>query len=394
MEKKRRQLTLVERWELDIEIAKQGGTFLIEIPQCKICKNYIKGNTSHCLRYVGEIEKPEYVVFPSKECPRFEHKNTLEVKVKNQEEEGLYGGLLGFCVGDALGVPVEFTSRKERKKDPVREMRAYGTYHQPFGTWSDDSSLTLCLLESLLEGYSVDNLSKKFIKYYREGYMTPHEEVFDIGNTTRVSIEKMIQGVRPIECGGKSPDENGNGSLMRVLPLAYYTKRMYFKDKIEIIEQVSSLTHAHKRSKLACIFYVELAIRLMEDRNKKEAYKKTIDFINKYCRSRYEEEFVFFSRILDESILFLEEEKISSSGYVIDTLEAVIWCFMNSDSYQEAVLKAVNLGGDTDTIAAIVGGLAGIFYGYHAIPDNWIQCLVKKEKICDLIYDFSIASYH
>ncbi|ALB40534.1 MULTISPECIES: ADP-ribosylglycohydrolase family protein [Nostocales] len=184
----------------------------------------------------------------------------------------ILSGFMGVCVGDALGVPVEFSLRTERIKSPVTKMLGYGTWNQPPGTWSDDSSLMLCLADSLCSGYDVNDIGKSFCRWYRENYWTAHGEVFDIFN-------------------GK----------IAALPI----------------------------------------------------------------------------------------EEINSGGYVIDTLEACIWCLLNSSSYAESVLKAVNLGGDTDTTAAVTGGLAGIYYGVENIPPEWFQQTARKQDIIDLSHRFA-----
>ncbi|KHD35041.1 crystallin [Clostridium acetobutylicum] len=308
--------------------------------------------------------------------------------MNNPYDSKIFGGLFGFCVGDALGVPLEFSTRDERKRDPVKEMRAYGTYHQPFGTWSDDTSLTLCLIESINNGYSTQKIADNFIKYYRYGYLTPYCEVFDIGNSTKVAIDKMIHGITPVECGGKTEQDNGNGSLMRVLPLAYYVKNMPPISQIEIIEEISSLTHAHKRSKFACIFYIQFVINLFNGNEKDESYKNSINFVKKYCKEKYYDEKDTYRRLLDGKIATYNECQIKSSGYVVDTIKAALWCFLTTKSYQEAILKAINLGNDTDTIAAIVGGMAGTYYGIQGIPNNWIQSLARKEEIYEMLTIF------
>lgn len=388
MEHKRRQMTLVEKWKHDIESYKKGGGNLTSAPMCEMCKYFIKGNVFHCKKYEGINEKPEDVVFPKKECPEFKHFNSISFNFDIEENETVFAGIFGFIVGDAMGVPVEFCTREERKIDSIEEMRAYGTYHQPYGTWSDDTSLTLCLLENITEEYSLDKLAEKFIKYYMNGYLTPYGEVFDIGNATRVAIEKMIKGENPVECGGNTEMDNGNGSLMRVLPLAYYLKEMPPMKKIKIIENVSSLTHAHNLAKLACIIYVEYAINLIKGNNKSDAYRQTINFIDKYCYEDYKDEIYNFRRILDGNIAYLREEDINSTGYVVDTLEASFWAFITTNDYKEAILKGINLGGDTDTIAAIIGGMAGIFYGISSIPDTWLQCLARNREIYEMIEKF------
>lgn len=311
--------------------------------------------------------------------------------MKNNIDIKLYGGLFGFIVGDALGVPVEFMSREERRSDPVNSMRSFGTYKQPQGTWSDDSSLTLCLMDSIINGYSPENLAENFIKYYKYGFMTPYNKIFDIGITTEEAIEKMMKGISPVECGSFSEQKNGNGSLMRILPLAYYTKDMAPLEKIKMVEEVSSLTHAQKLSKLSCIFYNEMAIQLINDCGREEAYKNAVDFINMTCANEYSKEIKKLARVMSGNIAELKEDEIKSSGYVLDTIEAVMWCLMTTDSYKDSVLKAVNLGDDTDTIAAITGGLSGIYYGYNDIPREWLKSLAKKEELNKMVKDFARA---
>lgn len=387
MEQHEKQLTLQEKWKIDAEIAGEGNELETSYPQCEDCNNFIKGNVFYChvFQEKENKRKPGYVVFPKKECPQFDSINPLSIQA---DEKGIMGGIFGLIAGDALGVPVEFTSRKERKQNPVQEMRAYGTYHQHFGTWSDDTSLTLCLIDSLIRGYDIHNMADKFVGYYKDALWTPHGVVFDIGNATREAIVRMQQGIEPAKCGGRGENDNGNGSLMRILPLTFYIKDKEPLEKIKIIEEVSALTHGHKRSQLACILYVEYAIQLLDKKDKGIAYQEMIAFAKEYCKDDYLMELHHFQRIMDASILQAKEQEVLSTGYVVHSLEAAIWCIHTTDSYQQAVLKAVNLGGDTDTIAAITGGIAGVLYGCDAIPNTWIQSLARKEDIYQLLCDF------
>lgn len=164
--------SLLERWEVDVQAYRNGVKTLVSVPQCETCTNYIKGNALHCRCYEND-RKPKYVLFPQKECPAYDNDNPIVLKVQNNRENKIYGGLFGFCVGDALGVPVEFSTREEREQDPVKEMRAYGTYHQPFGTWSDDTSLTICLIDAINRGYSIQRVAENFANFYEKGYFTP-----------------------------------------------------------------------------------------------------------------------------------------------------------------------------------------------------------------------------
>ncbi|WP_294233542.1 ADP-ribosylglycohydrolase family protein [uncultured Chryseobacterium sp.] len=302
-------------------------------------------------------------------------------------------GIFGVCVGDALGVPVEFRSREQLKRSPVTTMRSMGTHHQPAGTWSDDGSLTLCLADSLCNGYDLENMALKFLQWYNAEIWTPLGRVFDIGIATSQAIHRIGKGTFPTLCGGNSEFDNGNGSLMRILPLAFYLKD---EEDIETlyrtVKEVSSITHGHFRSVFACFVYVVFAIELIKGKNKEEAYthiqKMALDFSEN--QGFNPKEIRLFDRVLKNDMSKYPEVEISSGGYVLYSLEASLWCFLNSESYSEAVLKAVNLGEDTDTTGAITGGLAGIYYGFEAIPEEWIEVLARKEdieKLCEKLND-------
>ncbi len=304
---------------------------------------------------------------------------------KGSKKDKVLGGLFGLAVGDALGVPVEFTKRSERKKQPVTDMIGYGTYARPPGTWSDDSSLAFCLAESLCQGFDLQDIAHEFCCWRDEGYWTPYGEAFDVGCTTDQAISRLNEGVNPVEAGGRDEFSNGNGSLMRILPLAYYVEKMSLEEQFELTHQVSCLTHCHQRSQMACGIYVRYAVNLLGGQEPVDAYKTIGAEVKKYySRLPYRRELPHFTRILQADISELPEESINSSGYVVDTLEASLWCFLNSKSYEETVLKAVNLGDDTDTTGAVAGGLAGLYYGLAAIPERWLNSLARKDEIMNL----------
>ena len=381
------RLTLHEQWALDAASYDKQKNIKTTYPQCESCAFFEKGNVLNCKKYVDE-RKPNDVLFARKECPAFEAADPVDYTVADETQNRLYGGILGFCVGDMLGVPVEFSLREDRDEDPVKELRAYGTYHQPFGSWSDDSSLMFCLIDAVCRGYSAEKLSENMIAYYKDGRFTPNGTVFDIGNSTRAAIENMMKGVPPEKCGGTAESDNGNGALMRILPLAFISKNKTEDELTALVAQVSSLTHAHPRSVLACIFYTVFAKKLFEGETKDSAYGFAAELVEKLCRNEYKTEARMFRGILSKTVISLNREQISSTGYVIDTLESVLWVLYHSDSYKEAVLNAVNLGGDTDTIAGLTGGLAGIEYGYEGIPQNWLQMIQNKAYIQKLIQEF------
>jgi len=306
-------------------------------------------------------------------------------------------GVMGLSFGDALGVPVEFMTREELKRNPVKNMRGYGTYNQPAGTWSDDTSMCLCLVDSLALGLDYQDIMQRFFKWYDEGAYTPYGEAFDIGGTTRKALERFAKGTPPLQCGGSSERDNGNGSLMRILPLVFYIEANYGRDfeeentVFDLVHNVSALTHAHKRSQIACGIYISVASNLLSSMSLNIAVESGINKAAAYYRNRtdYTDELTFFERLQEKNFADLPEDAIKSSGYVVDTLEAAVWCLLNSGTYKECVLKAVNLGEDTDTVAAVAGGLAGLYYGYDGIPREWLDTLAKREyieKLCNRLY--------
>jgi ADP-ribosylglycohydrolase len=294
--------------------------------------------------------------------------------------------LFGVAVGDAIGVPVEFKSRELIRLKPIKGMIGFGTYYLPPGTWSDDSSLTFCLAEALTQPFDLRTIGQNFVKWYKENYWTPRGNVFDIGNATREAIDRLAEGVRPDLAGGFDERSNGNGSLMRILPLVCYVRDKPLAERYEITKRVSSLTHGHVRSVIACFYYLEFALKLLAGKDKFDIYRELQTGITDFCRSLSinPAELALFGRLLHGPIHELPEEKILSTGYVIHTLEASIWCLLTTDSYRDAVLKAVNLGIDTDTTGAVTGGLAGLLYGYENIPELWIRHLARREDIEEL----------
>ena len=295
--------------------------------------------------------------------------------------------LISTAIADALGVPVEFKPRTYLKANPVTDMQEFGTHYQPKGTWSDDTSLMLCLAESMVEGLDVNKLAQKFIAWKNDNLWTPHGWVFDIGIGTRVAIEQLENGIAPELAGGFGEMDNGNGSLMRILPLVLHIKDLDIDQRYEWTQKVSSLTHAHVRSIMACFYYLEFARKILEGKDKFKAYSELQIEMHNYFENRKINplEIQKFSRLLFEDISEVEEDNIKSSGYVIDTLEASIWSILTTKNYKDAVLKAVNLGHDTDTTGAVTGGLAGLIYGIESIPEEWLKVLVRKEDIINLI---------
>lgn len=311
-------------------------------------------------------------------------------------------GLYGLCIGDALGVPVEFRSRESLRESPVADMLGNGTYHQPAGTWSDDSSMTLALADSIGQAGGIDpqDMMERFRSWYQEGAYTPWGVCFDVGNATAQAIGRYQAGVAPALCGGTQERSNGNGSLMRILPLAYVLYAQYGPDltrhpqAMETIHLVSSLTHRHPISLSACGIYLSVAARLLDGMTLPAAIAAGVPQALDWYRSTpdFAPWMDTWARIADpDALRALPEEEIRSSGYVVDTLEASLWCLLNTNHYRDSVLKAVNLGSDTDTTAAVTGGLAGLAYGLDAIPRAWLDQLAGQplvQQCCDSLISF------
>jgi ADP-ribosyl-[dinitrogen reductase] hydrolase len=311
-----------------------------------------------------------------------------------QLKEKIISAVTSAIVGDALGVPVEFTSRSELSLCSVKNMLGYGRYDQPQGTWSDDSSMVLCTMESLCKGYDLEDMAKTFCKWLFDAHWTPAGFVFDSGITTFMALDRIVtEGVSAYNSGCNSEDDNGNGSLMRILPAALYFHGETTDVFLQRIHEISSITHSHPRSNLGCGIYSLFVRELLSTDDKIEALKNTAVKANEFYSNNpvYKEELLHFKRVLSLGVTVLEEPEIGSTGYIVDTLEAAIWCFMRLHSTDSVLLAAVNLGLDTDTTGTVAGGIAGIVHEMSDIPENWLKSIVRKQEIDTLINQFADA---
>ena len=297
--------------------------------------------------------------------------------------ESIISTIIGGAIGDAIGVPVEF---KERDTFKVTDMIGYGTHNQPAGTWSDDTSLTLCLIANLTEGGDLEDLMSKFSDWHKSGYMTPHGKCFDDGQTTFKAIAAFRKGTKAHECGQHKESDNGNGALMRIAPVVFLDIPESLFDNTY---KYSTITHAHPRSILGCLIYTTYLRQLYLGKQKKEAF----DAIVKICNENMhlENELPYYNRILSGEIWNLKREDIKSSGYVVHTLEAALWSFLKHSNFKNIVLEAVNLGGDTDTTGIVAGSMAGMFYGLKNIPKEWVSSLAKADEIKELCKKFAAS---
>jgi len=305
--------------------------------------------------------------------------------------ENIKSCFLGLAIGDALGVPVEFRDRSFFKDLPVKDMLGFGTWNQPPGTWSDDSSLTFCLAESLINGYNLEDIGKKFVAWYSSGYWGAHHKLFDIGMTTRLAIGRIQKGENPKFSGELDVESNGNGSLMRIVPASLYFCNLDDVNLYERIKEVSSMTHGHFRSVFSCYLFSKFVIELFKGQEKENALATAIEEVKKFAHDNNfnSKEVNLFSKVLDGKLKNFIEDSIRGSGYVLHCLEASIWSFLTTNNYAEAVLKAVNLGEDTDTTACVTGALAGLYYGEESIPMLWSIKLAREQDIKNLAEAFT-----
>jgi len=287
--------------------------------------------------------------------------------------ERLSGGLLGLLVGDALGVPYEFHSRSALPPSteiaftpPAKFRRSHSSV--PPGTWSDDGAQALCLLSTLLDRGGLDlwHFSENVLRWYRDGDFTPDQRRFDCGLQTAAAFECLENGTPPDRSGPCEEEDNGNGSLMRVLPLALWHSgsdaELYADARCQ-----SLVTHGHLRSQLCCAFYVLWARQLL--RGERDGWDAAAEKLLALTRSDGD-----FAREAKFILAATNRNSACGSGYVLNSLWSARIA-MDESNYAAVVRTAVSFGNDTDTTACIAGGLAGIREGFHAIPEVWCRSL-------------------
>lgn len=293
----------------------------------------------------------------------------------------LRAGIFGHAVGDALGVPVEFSSRTHLIQHPVTDLMEPVARELPKGVWSDDTSMVLCTMTSLTERGNIvpEDIMLRFSQWATKGFFTPQGRAFGMGRTTCKAIADYLHG-RHYGC--KTERDCGNGSLMRILPIPLYQHitgtGSTVEQRICSVHTVSALTHAHPRAMMACGIYSFVMEALLEQ-NGSSAILRGLEQADAYYQGCPEHD--AFSRLFSPDFARMDPEDIHSSGYVVDTLEAALWCLLNTEDYSGCVLQAVNLGGDTDTVAAVACGLAGIRYGFDAIPTSWVSALLRHDRL-------------
>lgn len=312
------------------------------------------------------------------------------------------GCLMGLAVGDAVGTTLEF---KERDYENITDMVGGGPFQLDPGQWTDDTSMALCLGYALLKNYDIESVIESiswsteqldnYVDWYKNGYCSSNGHCFDIGGTTRNALQNYISG--GILRNNDHFLDSGNGSLMRLAPIPIYYNTGGDVDKFPTLVYAADLssttTHASELCRQSCIAFAVLLNRAINGPIEIDGIESDMQ-ANKIKLLKFDpalwENLVTNNLVLDimnGSYQNKTRDEISSSGYVIDSLEAALWAFWNTDNFRDAILLAANLGDDADTVAAITGQIAGAFYGLDGIPDDWVQKIAKKDKILKLAED-------
>ena len=327
----------------------------------------------------------------SEETDDLAKKNGGENKVENVSKPSVVkSSLYGFVLADAMGVPVEFIDRETLAKDPVTSVRGHGTYNMPEGTWSDDTSMTLATMDSLIKkngNINLNDIADRFCNWYNNAEYTATNEVFDIGSQTKRALLAYQQDRSDARYKEINENHVGNGSLMRMLPIALYChyKNLSDEEVLNTVMDVAAITHPQERSLMGCYIYVRYVMFLLDGKDKVEAYNMVKDLDYSMFREDTNET---YSRILKQDISKVKADDISSAGNVDTTLEAVMWVTLNCDNYNDSIITAINLGEDTDTVGAITGSISGILYGFDSINSEWLSKLKNREYLDNIIGEF------
>ncbi|MGZ8924466.1 MAG: ADP-ribosylglycohydrolase family protein [Nitrososphaeraceae archaeon] len=285
----------------------------------------------------------------------------------NIKYDKLKGCFVGLAIGDALGTPLEFSARDEYSL--VEDMIGGGPFNLNPGEWTDDTSMALCAAHSLIsnKSFNPENILDNFVNWWQTGFMSHNNKCFDIGMVTQQSlILYQLNNIHPLEIGSKDDHHSGNGSIMRLAPFVVFNHNN-IDECITMCQDQSKLTHGSRKCLYACEVMGKLIYNL--------------------CNGGKWNDFIDYNTFSN-----LTREQIKSSGYVIDTLKAAIWAVTTTRSFEEALILAVNLADDSDTVGAVTGQLAGARYGYSSIPSRWLDKLVWKDKIEEMFEQLMCAN--
>jgi ADP-ribosyl-[dinitrogen reductase] hydrolase len=287
------------------------------------------------------------------------------------------GAILGLAAGDALGTTLEF--KRPGTFEPITDMVGGGPFRLRPGEWTDDTSMALCLAESLIEceGFGPIDQLRRYVRWYREGHNSSTGHCFDIGNTVRTALHRFEHTGEPW-CGSTDPDTAGNGSVMRLAPVPLF----YAQDPVRAVAEAadsSRTTHGAPEAVDACRYLAALIVGAVEGRSKGDLLQP--HFAPAPGLWNGQPLVPAIAEIAAGSFRDREPPEIAGTGYVVRSLEAALWAFARSTTFEDGALLAVNLGDDADTTGAVYGQLAGAFYGVEAIPTRWRSALLLRERL-------------
>ena len=295
--------------------------------------------------------------------------------MNNALRDRFRGCLLGLAVGDAVGTAVEFRSRGSFK--PVTDMVGGGPFGLAPGQWTDDTSMALCLAESLIEkqGFDPKDQMERYVRWHRDGHLSSTGTCFDIGSTTASALHRFERTGEQF-AGSTDPRSAGNGSIMRLAPVPMF----FFPEvdrTIQFAGESSRTTHGADECVAACRLFAYLISKALGGRQKEEILLRRDNVMLLELPEKLEPIACGFYGNKGE-------EEIRGSGYVVESLESALWCFQKTDTFHDAILKAVNLGDDADTTAAVCGQIAGAYYGESGIPQEWLERLAMVNLIREM----------
>lgn len=304
--------------------------------------------------------------------------------------------LLGLATGDALGVPVEFLSRAEVRRINLKDMLGCDTTEQvnshwgcviPAGAWSDDTSLAVAGMSSIVcNGGQIDcnDVMARFLAWWEKGKYCSLSRPFGLGGTVQRALANYIAGVPAVDCGPADINANGNGSLMRILPFSLYCifNELDDDDTAYIIEATSGITHGHPISRMGCVMFTVFLRELLSDKAISDAWEATKSF--NYGRYYDDETIDAYGYLFLDEFAADGEKFIGETGYVVDTMATAADAMLHGEDFESCLLRAINMGYDTDTAGAVTGALAGAYYGVENIPERWLSRLLKRDKLEEL----------
>ncbi len=298
------------------------------------------------------------------------------------------GCLLGLAVGDAVGTTLEF--KPPGTFTPLDDMTGGGPFHLKAGQWTDDTSLALCLATSLVEkqGFDPADQMARYVRWYRDGYLSSTGSCFDIGNTTRDVLHRFMTTGEPF-AGSTDPYMAGNGSVMRLAPVPMMYRAAPEKT-IHFAGESSRTTHGAETAVSACHYFAALVIGALNGEHKETVLAPHYTPIPNYWQQHPLTPQI--AEVADGSFKRRQPPDIVGSGYVVKSIEAALWAFHHTDNFREGCLLAANLGDDADTTAAIYGQIAGAFYGETDIPPEWRQKLALRstiESLADQLFELA-----